>query len=73
MNKIGGPKISKTKGYEKYELESAVRDLERAEEIKKDKKLMAAIQPMLKKKISSIAELKKLANEMKEDEYEDEE
>lgn len=58
-------KDEKKKGYDKYELESAVRDLERAEEIKADPKLMDALQPFLKKKMKSIQGLRALSKEKK--------
>lgn len=63
----------KVKGYDKYELESCLRTLEEAEAIKADKKKMAALQPLLKKKvkvIKSLADLKALALEMDDDEEE---
>ena len=49
------------KDYDKWELEDAVRTLQRAEEIKADKKLMEALAPMLEKGITSLKGLRKLA------------
>lgn len=51
----------KEKEYDKWELEDAVRTLQRAEEIKADKKLMEALAPHLEKGINSLAGLRKLA------------
>jgi hypothetical protein len=58
--------IEKTKDGEipDYEIESAVSTLQRAEEIKADKKLMKALQPFLKKKVKSIEDLRKLSSDM---------
>lgn len=56
----------KKKGYDDWELDSAVDSLVRAEEIKQDKKLLKAIQGRLKTKkkaISSIAELRGVYDE----------
>lgn len=50
-------------GFYKHELESAVRTLQEACEIKKDEKLMEALQPLLKKKIKSLEELRAVAKE----------
>ena len=47
-------KEEKIDGYEKYELESAVRTLKEAEVIKADAKMMKALQPFLKKEIEAI-------------------
>lgn len=49
------------KGYDKWELEDACRTLQRAEEIKADKKLMLALAPHLEKGITSLKGLRKLA------------
>ena len=54
-------KTEKEKGYEKYELEDAARTLQRAEEIKADKKMMEALAPYLEKNITSLKGLRKLA------------
>jgi hypothetical protein len=51
----------KEKEYDKWELEDAARTLQRAEEIKADKKLMTALAPYLEKNIKSLAGLRKLA------------
>lgn len=66
--------ISK-KGYDKYELESCVDCLVRAEEIKADKKKMKALAPMLEKKlagfkraIDSLDDLREYARNKPEDE-----
>lgn len=48
--------------FPKYEIECAAKTLMEAEEIKKDKAKMAEVSKILKKKISSIEDLKKLAN-----------
>lgn len=51
--------------FDKYELEDAVRTLERAEEIKANSKMMDALQPMLQKKmqhIKSVSALRKVAS-----------
>lgn len=64
-------KEEKKKGYDSYELESAVRTLLEAEEIKADRKLMEAIQPLLTKKtkaIKSIADLRSIAKEKRGEE-----
>ncbi len=61
------PKSEKKDGFEKYEIEDAVRTLIRAEEIKQDAKLMAACSGHLekqKKAIDSVAGLKKKAAEL---------
>lgn len=53
--------------YSKWELEEAVRTLMRAEEIKQDPDLMAAIAPNLdlkQKSYKSLAALRKLAGQM---------
>jgi len=67
---IGMEKEDKEKkGYDEYELKDACHTLMRAEEIKADKELMAAVKPMLSKKaqaikkISSFSELKQVAKE----------
>lgn len=54
-------KTEKEKGYDKWELEDAARTLQRAEEIKADKKLMEALAPHLEKNITSLKGLRKLA------------
>lgn len=54
-------KEEKEKAYDKWELEDACRTLQRAEEIKADKKLMEALAPHLEKGIKSLAGLRKLA------------
>lgn len=59
---------------EKYEIESAADTLTRAEEIKKDKRLMPHVKKHLAKKvkaISSIAELRDHAKSMQDDGDED--
>lgn len=56
----------KKKKYEDYEIEEAVRTLMRAEEIKADPALMKCCMKEVSKKkkaISSIAQLKKMAND----------
>ena len=67
MNKaaetVSGSKLKKSK-YDKWELEDAVRTLERAEEIKMDKALMKALGPFIKDKkkaIMSLDQLRKIA------------
>ena len=55
--------------YPKYEIESCARTLMEAEEIKKDKDKMKQISKILKKKISSIEDLRGLLNKGS---YEDE-
>ena len=55
----------KEKEYDEWELECKARTLLEAEEIKADDKLMTALKPYLEKKakaISSIAQLRELAN-----------
>jgi hypothetical protein len=46
-----------------YEVEDAVRTMERAEEIKRDKKLMPHVHKHIGKKMKSLKELKRLAGE----------
>jgi hypothetical protein len=68
------PQERKVKGYDEYELKDAVRTLRRAEEIKADKKLMAALKPFIAKEakamnkvasqINSRSDLRKKANEL---------
>lgn len=56
-----------SEGFDKYEIEDAVRTLIRAEEIKQDSKLMAACSASLekqKKAIDSVAGLKAKAAEL---------
>lgn len=70
----------KIDGYDKYELESCMDCLLRAEEIKSDKKKMAALMPMMEKKmkamhksmksVSSLADLKSLRQSKAEEEME---
>jgi len=53
----------KINGIERFEVESAMRSMERAEEIKKDPKMLAAVKVLAKKRIgeiTSIAELKEV-------------
>lgn len=65
-------KEASPKKMDEWEIDSAMDTLVRAEEIKKDKKLMKAIYPKMKKKISSIEELKELYNDkMMDSEEED--
>lgn len=54
-------KEEKESEYEEWELECKARTLMEAEEIKADPKLLAAIQPYLNKKISSLKALRKIA------------
>ena len=61
-------KVNKVNGYDKYELESAVRTLKEAETIKADPKLMEAIQPYLKKELKGLDRLKSLYNQKLVDE-----
>jgi hypothetical protein len=67
------------KEYEKYEIESAVDCLIRAEEIKMNKDLFPLVEECLSKKqdaikkISSISDLKKIANEKSMEEMEENE
>ncbi len=63
----------KKKGYDKYELDNAVETLQRAEEIKADKKLMKALGPHLAKKvkaITSVAQLREVGRKKTLDEAE---
>lgn len=56
---------------QKYEIEEAARTLLRAEEIKEDPKLFAAVQKHFKKQkraISSIADIRQASKEMDESE-----
>lgn len=48
--------------FDKYKVERAAETLQEAAEIKKDKELMVQVSKILKKKISSIEDLKALAN-----------
>lgn len=57
---VGDDKDEKKKEYDKYELEDAVRTLERAAEIRADAKLMKALGPFLDKKIKAIKSLDEL-------------
>lgn len=54
-----------------YEVDDAVRTLERSEEIKKDKKLMPHVHKKIQKKMMSLAELKKLGMKKASEEKED--
>lgn len=68
-------KSEKKDGFEKYEIEDAVRTLIRAEEIKQDAKLMAACSESLskqKKAIDSVAGLKAKAAELDKEEMDEE-
>lgn len=47
-------KQEKIKGFEEWELDDALRALTRAEEIKKDTKLMEALKPMIEKKKDAL-------------------
>lgn len=61
---VDGEKDKKEKEYDKWELESACDTLTRAEEIKADSKLMAALGPYLEKKkkaFKSLDGLRRLA------------
>lgn len=58
---VGDKEEKGEKEYDKWELDDAVRTLQRAEEIKADKKLMEALAPMLEKGITSLKGLRKLA------------
>jgi len=49
--------------FEEYEVKSAADTLQRAMEIKANAPLMKEVKKILKKKIESIEDLKKLANE----------
>ncbi len=63
-------KEEKKDGFDKYEIDSAVDALLRAEDVKSDKKLMAACEGALAKKykaIQSIQDLKDTAAEMDEE------
>lgn len=75
-------KDKKVKGYDKWELESCVDTLIRAEEIKADSEKMAALKPMLAKRIkalegisdiASIDDLKRVREEKNKSEEYDEE
>jgi hypothetical protein len=59
-----GEDKEKSEEYSKWELEDACRTLQRAEEIKQDKKMMKALRPHLDKAAKaykSLDELRKLA------------
>lgn len=58
---VDDSKEEKKEGYDKWELEDACRTLQRAEEIKADKKMMLALAPHLEKGITSLKGLRKLA------------
>lgn len=63
----------KTDGYHEYEIDDACRILTRAEEIKQDDKLMAAVQKKLKrqmKTIRSIADLRDAGRRLEEEDEE---
>lgn len=69
----------KLAGFDKYELESCVDCLIRAEEIKSDEKKMKALKPFLEKKmkgfkktIDSLEDLKGYVKDKQEKELEDE-
>lgn len=60
-------KVAKDGDYDKWEIESAVETLAKAEEIKADLKLMKALRPFLEKKAKaykSLDELRSLGTEM---------
>lgn len=54
---VGEPDAKDEPEFDKYELEDAVRTLERAAEIRQDAKLMAALGPHLDKKVAAIKSL----------------
>lgn len=55
---------------DKYEIEDGVRTLERAEEIKNDKRLMPHVHKHIGKKLKSLKELRGLAGQKKLEEDE---
>jgi len=65
------PKID---GYDKWDLEQAVRTLEEAEEIKADKKKMKALGPFIKRKkqaINNLDDLREMATSKVNEDNED--
>jgi len=58
--------------FDRYHVENAARTIQEAEEFKKDSELMTEVRKILKKKIASLEDLKRLAqtsseeNEMEE-------
>lgn len=59
-HKVEDSKMADDGGFEKYELEEAVKALAKAEEIKADTKLMKAIQPELEKKYKAYMGLEEM-------------
>lgn len=53
---------------DKYEIEDGVRTLERAEEIKNDKRLMPHVHKHIGKKLKSLKDLRSLAGKKKNEE-----
>jgi hypothetical protein len=81
MSEVSAPekKPKKYGKYEDYEIESAVRTIVEAEEIKNDAEKMKYVKPLLsdkmqamKKTISSIGELREHAEKMNDSDYEKE-
>jgi len=71
-----GMKEKKMGGYCEYEVEDALRSLQRAEEVRKDPKLMVQVQKMAKikmKEIKSIADLKNIRQNLEEEDDEGDE
>jgi len=59
-------KEEKINGFEKYEIESAVRTLREAEAIKADPKMMEAIAPFIKKETAAMLKVAKIITSRKE-------
>lgn len=62
------PKEPKDDTPDKYEIEDGVRTLERAEEIKNDKRLMPHVHKHIGKKLKSLKDLRALAGKKKNEE-----
>lgn len=77
---VKSPKVEKIGKFDKWEVEGWADTIIRAEEIKADKEKMAAVKPILEKKIAgvkkaveSIADIKAIRQEKAEKEMEQEE